>query len=89
MVKSLTGFGPKNDCAGEEQHQLQRQIRSLVRRNSELCDSNKNLVACPRRVLDTKTGRLTVGLNIKLTLTLIFHKRQTYPSLRKDFTQGL
>jgi hypothetical protein len=53
-------FGPENDCAGEDQQQLQTTDPSSCYRerststNPQLCDSNKNLVVSPRLVLYSK-----------------------------------
>jgi hypothetical protein len=56
MVKSLTGLGPENDCAGEGKQQFYRTDPSSRQRerpiltNPQLSDSNENLVVIPRGV---------------------------------------
>jgi hypothetical protein len=61
MVASPTGLGPENDCAGEDQQQLQtthpssRQRERPTSTNPQLSDSNKNLVLSSRWVLYSKT----------------------------------
>jgi hypothetical protein len=74
---SPVGIGTVNDCAGEDQQQLQTTDPSSRQRvrptsaNPELSDSNKNLVLGPRWGLTPRqTGRLT-GRNITLTLNLL------------------
>jgi hypothetical protein len=65
MVASPTGLGPENDCAGENQQQLEttdpssRQREHRTTANPQLSDSNKNLVLGPRWVLSIKTDMLT------------------------------
>jgi hypothetical protein len=55
------GFGPKNDCASDDQQQLlmadpfSHQRECPTSTNPQLSDSNKNLIMSPRWVLDTKT----------------------------------
>jgi hypothetical protein len=54
MITNPTGLGPENDCAGEGQQQLykthpsSRQRERPISTNSQLCDSNKNLVVKPQ-----------------------------------------
>jgi hypothetical protein len=54
-------LGPKNDCADDDQQQLQttdlssRQRQRPTSTNPELSDSNKNLVVSPKWVLYSKT----------------------------------
>jgi hypothetical protein len=61
MASSPTGLGPENDCAGEDQQQLKttdpssRQRERPTSTNTQLSDSNKNLVVSLRYVLYSKT----------------------------------
>jgi hypothetical protein len=77
MATIPTGLGPENDCAGEGQYQLQTADPSSHQRgrpkltNQQLSDNNQDLVVSPRWCfVPRQTGRLTVGRNITLTLTL-------------------
>jgi hypothetical protein len=77
MVLSPAGLGPENDCAGEDQQQLQttdppsRQRGRPTTRNLQLSNSNKNLVLVPRQGLDIETDWPTdYRSNITLTLKL-------------------
>jgi hypothetical protein len=61
MVTNPTGLGPKNDCIGEDQQQLQTadpfscQRERPTSTNQQLSDSNKNVVVSPIWVLDINT----------------------------------
>jgi hypothetical protein len=65
MVASPKGLGPDNDCAGEDQQQLQttdpssRQRERPTSTNPQLSDNNKDLVVSPRWVLYSKTDWTT------------------------------
>jgi hypothetical protein len=61
-----------NNRVGEDEHSLSLSppLQRVCRiSNSQLVDSNKNLVLSPIWAIDTKTGRLTFGGNITLTLS--------------------
>jgi hypothetical protein len=61
MATSPTGLGPENDCAGEDQYQLQTADPSSRQRgrpkptNPQLSDNNQDLVVSPKWVLCSKT----------------------------------
>jgi hypothetical protein len=61
MATSPMGLGPKNDCAGEGQQELQTTDPSSRQRgcskstNPQLSESNKDLVVSPKWVLYSKT----------------------------------
>jgi hypothetical protein len=60
MATSPAGLGPKNDCAGEDQQQLQTTDPSSRQRglpkstNPQQSDNNQDLVVSPKWVLCSK-----------------------------------
>jgi hypothetical protein len=61
MIISPEEFGPKKDCDGEAQQELQiiesssRQRGRLTTINSQKSDNNTNFAMCARWLSDTKT----------------------------------
>jgi hypothetical protein len=83
MVVCSAGLGPKSDCSGKAQKQLNSklQTRPLVRESAtkqqtrsclkEISRRKKNWSRVPDgRLTPRRTGRLIVGRNVTLTLTL-------------------
>jgi hypothetical protein len=68
MVMGPAELGPENDCAGEDQQQINdRPILSSKRAHH----INKPSTVSQKQKIPRQTGRVTFGRNITLTLTLI------------------
>jgi hypothetical protein len=71
MVMSPAGLGPENDCAGEDQKQLQttdpssRQKGRPTLTNPQMTETKVDGSLTPKQ-----TSRLTIGRNITLSSTL-------------------
>jgi hypothetical protein len=80
MIMSPEGLGPENDCAGEDQQQLEtadpssRQRERPTSTNPQLSDSNKDVVVSPRWVLYSKTD-WTTDSDRNMTLTFVSRDR--------------
>jgi hypothetical protein len=83
MIMSPARLGPENDCTGEDQQQLYdspvlSSERGVGHQRTRKCLTvTKIWCWAPNLELYTKSGRLSVGHNVTLTLTLTCCSKRT------------
>jgi hypothetical protein len=92
---SYAGLGPEKYCASEDHLQFKRQIRPLVREAAPHQQTRNCLKIIQiwswtpdGGLTPRQTGRLTVGRNITLNLTLVSRERELLAIANQRFVVG-